>query len=119
VLTIRHAQMRSLSRSLLDEFVERAFVVIRKHWRHKVERLGPAATRETIYRGILQAFGYGLEVEQQVMRFLNVLFALGEGFPDTYPWAARVLNNTRLKPDMKIELLLERTRIFLDGSEVD
>ena len=119
MLRIRSSQMRALSRPLLEPFLDRAMVVVRRHWAHKVERMGDDAARALLHRSVLHAAGSGLHHEQQLLRYVNVVLALGEPFPGDHAWAARLLDDPRLVPDMKVALLAERTAAHLDGELVD
>lgn len=119
MLRIRSAQMDALSRQRLERFVEEATGVVSRHWSAEVARLGPDATRERVREAVLQAREHGIVGREDALRYLNVVFALGDDFVEKFPWAGRIVNNTRLRPDVRMSLLAERTASYLDGFEVE
>jgi hypothetical protein len=119
MLKIRSAQLDALSRQRLEGFVDEATGVVSRHWKEQVEQLGPAATRERVLEAVLQAQDLGIVRREDTLRFLNVVFALGADFVEKFAWAGRIVTNLRLKPDVRMSLLSERTASYLEGFEVE
>jgi len=119
MLKIRSPQMDALARERLERFVDEATAVVSRHWKEQAEQLGTAATRERVYQAVLQAQSHGIVRRDDTLRYLNVAFALGDDFVEKFAWAGRIVTNTRLRPDVRISLLVERTASYLDGFEVE
>jgi hypothetical protein len=69
---------------------------------------GDDEVRRRVCESIPRAKKYGLMSEQQVMRFVDATFLLGEHFENEpgYEWAAEILHNENLGADEKSRLLL-------------
>lgn len=68
----------------------------------KAEVLG-----EFIEKEIQAAAGKGMELEQDVIRYLQLSFQLGTDFPTRFPWAVTVLEESTLDPSEKMDRLWE------------
>ena len=54
---------------------------------------------------------YAIESEYNVLRFINIMFALGEDFDDgeDYPWSVAILNDEEMDADDKLDKLEAET----------
>ena len=95
MLVIRTEQMRALSEVRELAVSDELAGLLRKHWPVECAALGPTALLQRVRLGIECARRYGLREQQDLARYLNLMFLLGDNF-DTdprYPWAAAFLND--------------------------
>ena len=104
---------------MLDDFVEHALAVVGRHWAHQIEALGVDAAREKVRRAVLEGYGFGFTRRRDAMRFVNLVFALGDDMVGAHPWVRRLVENRQLPPDVRIELLSEHAEDYLAGYEVE
>lgn len=110
--TIRDAQMESLRRASRRTFED-----------HAVDRCKTSGVtvggigsedfiRRYVQQGIQRALGYGIREENHILRFIDMMPALGvlgDGTPSE-PWVLEILTDTELNPAVKITLLEQRVR---------
>ncbi|MCP3135804.1 hypothetical protein [Pyxidicoccus xibeiensis] len=92
-LTIRTAQMEVLAADLRQRFEDRLREDLVRYWPDACRELGDAGLRGRVREGVERAQAHGVSAQRDVLRFLNVVFALGPGFESDvrYPWAADIL----------------------------
>jgi hypothetical protein len=115
VLTIRDAQMAALARDRRERFVRRAVEHVRTAFPAAFAERGRAGVEASVRTALEKSDVYGLPSERDVLRYLNLMYALGFEL-DTdprVPWAAEVLGNTRYDGSVKLDLLAERARRWL------
>jgi hypothetical protein len=102
---IRSEQQRALGRLAVDRFVEDAAARLRRHWPATCAALGDAGLEARIRRGFSLAARHDLHSHAAVLRYLNAMFALGDGFASDarYPWAAALLGDPRLDEHERME----------------
>jgi len=106
VLVIRAAQMKALAEVAEKAFVERASDYLRETFPEKCAELGPEAVHRWVRSGLEKARGYGLRLDVEVLRYLNLMYTFGWDF-DRLPWAAEILDDTEVSAAGKIEELME------------
>ncbi len=119
MLTIRREQMHVFGEVALAHFVEQAYGVVGTHWRQQTDAAGEEPTRKRLRLLALEAHRLGLRSPQQALRFINVVFALGDDFASRHAWARRVVDHQRLSPQAKLNLLVEKTAAWLDDEDVE
>jgi hypothetical protein len=100
-------------------FVEVAYQAVHRHWHHQVAAAGPDATRTRLRSLIPVAESLGFSTNQQVLRYINVCYALGDAFSAEFDWARLLLERPNLSPEVRIALLVEKTEDWLNGIAVD
>ncbi|MCP3143248.1 hypothetical protein [Pyxidicoccus xibeiensis] len=115
MLTIRHEQLALLQQPLLERFVEDAATRLRRCWPRSTARLGDDVLKARIRRSIQTARGHGFEDQRNVLRYLNLSFALGEDFTTsgTYPWVSPLVRQQGLSPTERMDRLVARATSFL------
>jgi len=110
LLTIRAAQMESFRVQRRREFAPKLARLLRGYWPDRYLALGPRDFEALVLRALEQGASYGFETERQLGMFVNVVFALGEGFDEDprQVWALRILRSTR-PAGRKIERLCSET----------
>lgn len=107
MLTLRRDQVRALGRELLERHVEPLAAEVAA--RHGLAR---DDARALVERGIAQALHHGIEGGPDVARYVDLLWALGDGFDTdpSRPWAAYILGHPELLPSVKLDLLEAKAR---------
>ena len=119
MLLIRDDQMRVLARHAQERFAVRAVAHLKRVLPEECAAMGEPAVRNSVDMAIRKAESYGIEEELDVLRYLNLMYALGFDF-DTDPetaWAAEVLQDKDLDPGSKVELLWDRVESEADAGE--
>src|SRR5579884_1653634 len=96
MITIREPQMRAFREYQLRRFRTAAAA----RWN------GP---QDKLQACIDAAQRHGLATEHHILRFIDLVRELGTGF-DASPWAAEILRDDELTPDLKIRMLQLRAR---------
>lgn len=109
--TLRQEQIEAFAAVRRRAFAERVLPLLRKHWPEECAALGEAAARERIESAVVRARRYGVVKEYDVLRFVNMTFALHEDFDtdERYPWAAAFLNDPGIPGTRKMDRLCELT----------
>ncbi|HEX8692370.1 MAG TPA: hypothetical protein VF746_08135 [Longimicrobium sp.] len=110
MLTIRDEQLSAFAADAAEAFVRRAADEVARHWPRLARERGSDGLRALVRRAAAEAERFGLTFEVHVLRFVNLVAAFGEEFyrrPAGW-WAARILSDTRLDPDTRLDLLVER-----------
>ena len=110
MLVIRHAQMQAFSLAAIRQFERRALEHVRGCFPGSYEALGEEGARASISWGVEKARGYGLSEEYDVLRFINLMFALGFDFDEdpAYAWAAEILRDPDWSPGARMDMLTAR-----------
>lgn len=114
-LTIRSAQWEVLAADVHRRFEARLCAELSRHWPEACRALGDEGLRDRVHEGVERARVHGLTTQRDVLRFLNVMFALGPGF-DTdarYPWAAAILGSPGIPATVRLEQLCAQVQRVL------
>lgn len=120
MLTLRSSQLDSLGDNSRDRFITDAMAILSRHWPAEAARR-QESLRVDVEQNVSRAMQYGWLEEKEILRYLNVAFALGSNFADDtrYPWATRLLADDTIHPKMKLEILVQKTSDLLNNMEVD
>jgi hypothetical protein len=82
---------------------------LNKWFPEECQTLGEKEVRRRIRDGIDRADGYGIVGRRDVIKFIDVAFALGPAFDEdpNLPWAGRILRNDRIGPSQKVDELVD------------
>jgi hypothetical protein len=113
VLTIRKDQMRVIAQTTLEEFEEKLSVQITEDFKADAAALGAEKLKSTVHGGVEKALGYGFETEQELSRYLYLMFTFGAGFDQdaALPWAAETLASAA-PPKEKMQQLYDKAQEF-------
>lgn len=104
MLIIRRAQMHVLARHTADRFEGRAMIHVRQCFPERSNALGEDGLLSLIREGIGRAQSYGIEIERDVVKYIDLMVVFGEKF-DTdpnHPEANRILTHKRLSARSKM-----------------
>jgi len=116
MLVIRKAQLQALQEDLKKRQVAE---LMRKTWPEECEQLGPAGLQPWIDLGFQKASSYDMHDPAEAVRFIHLMFALGEDF-DTAPetaWAGTILHWAGASNELKLAALEKRAEDELAGGE--
>jgi hypothetical protein len=103
VLVIRNAQIEALGQAGLRGFENEMVAHLSEFSPPLAEAAGEEQLRQAIRLGIARAAGHGLNLRGPVRLYLELMLLFGSFF-DTdpqYPWAAAILQNPDVQPQMQ------------------
>lgn len=117
---IREAQFGVFRERLQDVFVRQAAAALCMHWPNACAELGQEALQERVRLEIEEAAKFGFVLKADVLRYINLTFALGTGFATDpkFPWAARICGDRRVQPNERLDRLMQKAVYFLEGRQV-
>ena len=94
MLTIRNAQMAAFAESLRNQFERRMETHLRSRFPERAAAYSSANLTGLVRGGIKQAAHYGIELEPDIRRYLELSLEYGPEFDrdPKLPWAAEILN---------------------------
>ena len=115
MLTIRKEQIEALSKYMEESFVNRMAAHLKEFWPERCQKIGEEAVRESIYNGIDFARKFGITMEYDVARCIDLMYEFGWPVDDKPPdlWAQEILNNTELDGSAKTDRLYEQAELLL------
>lgn len=119
MLVIHDEQIDALSQYTRRRFEDRMITHLKRYFHDACETLGENRLREAIRYGIMKTESYTLHIENDVSRYLNLMFTFGRDF-DTDPdlrWAAQILKNEDLISTHKMDVLYEEAARHMTASE--
>jgi len=107
MLVIRSRQLAEFEESSKNEFEERMFVFLNEEWTAQCGALGAERVRGSIKTGTERAESYDLTTENQIAKYINLMYALEFDFDRSTasPWAGAILTDESLDANYKIESL--------------
>jgi len=110
MLTIRPEQIEVFTGLMRKRFEDRMRARLGERFPEKCKALGEEAVRASIRDGIDRAAAYGVNIEADVARYIELMYRFSPDF-DTgpaLPWAAEILKNPRLGSHPKMDQLCAR-----------
>jgi len=110
MFVIRREQTEAFRPAMMKSFECRVYAHLLRVFPEDCQVLGEEACRIRIRKGIQAAGEYGITIEYDVVRYIDLMFFMCEDFdksPDV-PWAARILGLKDLHPTEKVDRLYER-----------
>tara|TARA_R110002126_G_scaffold6119_2_gene32176 strand:+ start:1906 stop:2268 length:363 start_codon:yes stop_codon:yes gene_type:complete len=115
MLKIRPEQQTILLEAKRKRFVTRLIAHLRRHWTEDVAAMDDAALGEYVVQERVKAEDYGISIEADVVKYVEVSCLLGPSFDNdsAYPWAKTILRHPDWRGRVKAQLLRERAVITL------
>jgi len=109
MLTIRKSQNAALAEAMGRRFENKVFVHLNKFWPEQCRSQGGVAVRETIRSGQGRANEYGMKTENDVARYVDLMYSLGHDFDSdpALPWVPEILNDNEISPTVRMDRLYE------------
>ncbi len=120
MLVIRKKQIEALDRQSEKLFLDRMVDHLSEIFPEKCKELGSKAQiRELARQGLERARGYGIDTEQDVALFVDIMFGIGPDFPDgeDMRWARSILENEGLSGPAKMAFILQRLEKEIEAAE--
>lgn len=114
MLIIRKEQMAVLSQYMRRQFEHRLMMHLRTAFPERLQDIPEAELLAMIQGGIDKAAAYGVELEDDVERYVEYMVPYGSDF-DTNPqtaWAGEILRTEHLDGSAKIASLDEKARLL-------
>jgi hypothetical protein len=110
MLKIRDSQLRAFFLALGGPFTARAIAHVNKAFPERCRELGEEGVRASIDVCQERGWRYGLEDDDELMHYLEVMYTLGFDFDEDprYPWAREILCDAALGPETRAELLIQQ-----------
>jgi len=120
MLGIRREQYEVFAQQARLRFEGEAVDYLRGCWPEETGELGPEGVLVLVRQGMGEAAGFAIEREAHVLRYLNLMLALGADFSagETHPWAREILLDADADAGARLERLERRTAELLAGKDV-
>jgi len=104
MLVIRKYQMDEFTKYELKKFEDSMVFHLKQDLAKKVKGLSEEAIRDMIQRGISAADVYGIRIEDDVRRYIDLMFILGEDFVTSveFCWTKDILEKEEIEPAERI-----------------
>jgi hypothetical protein len=116
MLSIRPEQLHALTAPAREAFLARMLPHVKRYHPRQAAELGDDGVRDAIRAAVAAADRYGMRIEYDISRFIDLWFALGFDFDVSprHPWAAPLLAESRLTPSQRMDRLFELALQYLD-----
>jgi hypothetical protein len=110
MLNIRQEQNDAFLQHRARSFECRMYAHVTRIWPAECKELGEEAVRQTIRFGVGRAQVYGLALEYDVARYVDLTFVYGRDFDKDprLPWVRAILNDDRLDPSEKMDSVCQK-----------
>ena len=112
--------MNVLEQYMIKRFENRMVTHLHKYFPEKSISLGSEGLLSVIRYGISWAKKYGIVIENDIGRYINLMFVFGKKFdmnPDL-PWASKVLKDVYCsKSSDKMDMLYKKAEKHLDNAD--
>jgi hypothetical protein len=109
-LELRKDQMDTMASRCQNDFEQRLLRHLRKTFPNETREMSDPSLLERTRSSVKKAGEYGIEMEYDVVRFVDLTFLLGADFdssPET-PWVGEILDDKALTGAQKTDLLWNR-----------
>jgi hypothetical protein len=109
VLTIRSEQLEAIGLARTREFERRAAGHVREYFSESYHAMGEEEVLASVRKALSKGREYGFDSEYDVVRYLNLMYALGFDFDRDirYPWAGEILTDPQLGGHTKVDALMQ------------
>ena len=109
MLVIRKSQMDEFVKYELKKFEDFMVSHLRQELPEKVKDVPEEILRNIIQKGISVAENYGIRIEDDVKRYIDLMFILGEDFDTSEEsiWAGELLKKEEMEPEERLNKIFE------------
>ena len=108
MLKIRAEQLQILQEEQARRFEREAVAHVRSSWPEQVAAQGEDGVHAMVARAVERAGAHGFDEEFDILRYLNLVCALGEDFDERLDWAAAILADRDHPARGRMDALTER-----------
>ena len=106
---LKRQQKEALRLQAICDFEDRVLEHVERCFPDRLRSLGEATVREVIHQGVGRAATYGIYLERDVCKFIDLMLVLGMHFDRELAWASEILGAPLPKePSVKLGRLFER-----------
>ncbi len=119
MVVIRKQQMDDMSPDEVRKFEDRMLEHLRECFPEECEDMSEDELREMIRHGVDKAESYGIDAEDDVCGYIDVMAVFGPDF-DTDPecaWAAAILNDESIDPEDRSDALCDEADARIEAME--
>jgi hypothetical protein len=113
-MIIRQQQMAVLTEASRGKFEDRMVEHLNRCFPSECQALGDKGVLEAIRYGIERAASHGINLERDVCKYIDLMFAFGRDYDrdPALPWASRILQDDTFKSStMKMERLFSEAKL--------
>lgn len=121
VFTLRREHLKAFDRYMAESFEVRATAHLRRCFPEVVGEASDEQMRELVTYGIERSRSYGIDIERDVLRYLDLMCVFGVDFDRDpgQPWAAKVLTDPRNEGStLRTNTLMAAAKDSLAGEQV-
>jgi len=110
MFTIRAEQFAVFEKHEIKKFEDPTYLQLNITYPERCQDIGEPKLRRMIQYGVKRAAAYGIQLENDVRKYIEVMLLLGPDFDKDpkFPWAASLLNDKNLSdPKVKATRLYE------------
>lgn len=109
MLVIRKYQMDEFTKYELKKFEDFMVRHLKQDLSKKVKGLPEETLRDMIQRGVSVAAYYGIRIEDDVKRYIDLMFILGEDFETStdFSWTRDILKKEEMEPEERLNKIFE------------
>jgi hypothetical protein len=117
MLKLSRDQIESLRHLTESAFKKRLYAEVCKYWKSRCDELGEPSVKRVISQARMAAAGLRMTTGYDVLRFVNLTFALGERFElqPEYDWITEQLQDVRFDPTSAMDAVCRRVSAMLSG----
>jgi hypothetical protein len=93
----------------LKKFEDSMVIHLRQVFSNKIKGLPEEALRDMIQRGISVAENYGIRIEDDVKRYIDLMFILSEDFDTSVEssWTRDILKKEEMEPEERLNKIFD------------
>jgi hypothetical protein len=107
MILLRAEQVRAVEEPQRRAYEDIVLAHVQRCFPRVLAELGDSQARARVRCGIERADRYGIRGRQSACRFVNLVFALGPGFDERFPWAKAMLEGPGT-PSHRLDRVVER-----------
>lgn len=115
MLVIKKEQIEIMASCQVERLINDCLCFTKEYWPEEYTDISEKEVKKKVRKVISKADGYGIKKEGLVLRFLNLIYALGPDFDlsKKNDWALKILTDKNLSDSEKIDQLEEETETIL------
>lgn len=116
MLLIRNEQITVLKQYMVKQFEKRMILYLKEYHSEKCRKLADKKIQKTVRYGINRARRYGITVEKDMSRYINMMFVFGPDFDkdSNLPWVRQILDKKEYKNgSVKMDALYKEGNTYL------
>jgi len=120
MLVIRNEQMKALFFGLAGPFRAQARAEMRQRFAAQCAELGDRGLEQRILLALEKAWHYGIEDDEDILLYLDVMFRAGDRFDEApeHAWAREILHDRSFAIETRVDMIHQRFAAMPAAREV-